>query len=572
MAEQKKEVEAQKTKELAKQIQQEREQEELERISGKKSTTLDRGIDWMYQQGGANSEVAKQDAERRAEEFLLGKEFVGGGATAGDFDNGDQDQGIHNVLQQQQQQQPPPQEDNKPEADASRTAAVAEASVKDRNEDFRMRVEDPMFMVSQKQREKEVQHEKTKALYERVVGYQEDDDDDDDGEDRRAAKKERKRRKKQKKKDRKERKRRHRKEKNYRSDEDTKSENDNDSHDSRSHDSKDDRRHSSHRNRRRRSSSRSPTPSDRYEERSRHKRSRHRSPSYDRDEGRPSSDEESRGHGHRSYEKSSRRGSHHHENFIRRRNKDDRRYDDRNRGRGDYEEDRRHRSRDYEEHHSHHHRGTDHRGSRDMDRDQGHAESKRSHRDYDNNDGSHYRSRDDHRRRSRSREREVDRHHRQQSDRERSSNQKHAEDSKSHKMESYGLQGKATGTSTGPRDLGPNQELLKKKRDAQEAEKIRVKALASNRRRKTGAERAQALEEMQANAEKRDQHRLQQTESSAKGKADDAAAANAGAPKANASFLKDLTQEAHGLTGSSSLSSRVAQNRHTNQRLHDSFL
>ena len=100
MAEQRKQAEAQKTQELAKQIQQEREQEELEKISGKKGPKLDRGIDWMYQ--GPTGELAKEDSERKAEEFLLGKEFVGEGATQGDFDNGDQDQGINTVLRQQE--------------------------------------------------------------------------------------------------------------------------------------------------------------------------------------------------------------------------------------------------------------------------------------------------------------------------------------------------------------------------------------------------------------------------------------------------------------------------------------
>jgi hypothetical protein len=39
-----------------------------------------------------------------------------------------------------------------------------------------------------------------------------------------------------------------------------------------------------------------------------------------------------------------------------------------------------------------------------------------------------------------------------------------------------------------------------------------------------------------------------------------------------AAFLNDITKQTHGLAGNESLSSRVAQNRHTNQRLHDSFM
>eukprot|EP00543_Licmophora_paradoxa_P015435 CAMPEP_0202464452 /NCGR_PEP_ID=MMETSP1360-20130828/62004_1 /ASSEMBLY_ACC=CAM_ASM_000848 /TAXON_ID=515479 /ORGANISM="Licmophora paradoxa, Strain CCMP2313" /LENGTH=50 /DNA_ID=CAMNT_0049087761 /DNA_START=1 /DNA_END=150 /DNA_ORIENTATION=- len=50
MAEQQKEKEEQKTKELAQQIKLEREREEFDRISGKKRKG-DRGIDWMYENG-----------------------------------------------------------------------------------------------------------------------------------------------------------------------------------------------------------------------------------------------------------------------------------------------------------------------------------------------------------------------------------------------------------------------------------------------------------------------------------------------------------------------------------------
>ena len=189
MAEQRKEAEANKTKELAKQIKQEREQEELDRISGKK-TVKDRGIDWMYQ-GGTAGDLAKEDAEKKAEEFLLGKEYVGEGAVQGDFDDGDKKEGINNVVAQAAVQ---PEQNQQQQ---SQDNWLNEPSVKDRNENFRLRVEDPMFVVSQKEREKIQKHEKTKALYDRVVGPA-DSDSDDDEEDRRRAKKEKKRHKKKK--------------------------------------------------------------------------------------------------------------------------------------------------------------------------------------------------------------------------------------------------------------------------------------------------------------------------------------------------------------------------------------
>jgi hypothetical protein len=153
-------------KELARQIQQEREQDKLDRISGKK-------IDWMYQ-GGTPGDLAKEDAERKAEEFLMGKEFAAEGAAVGDFDNGDQKQGIHKVVACQQAAEAAHNDDT------AVTHVDLEPSVKDRNETFCLRVEDPMFLVSQNHREKVVKHEQTKALYECVVSPTTGDDPDED--------------------------------------------------------------------------------------------------------------------------------------------------------------------------------------------------------------------------------------------------------------------------------------------------------------------------------------------------------------------------------------------------------
>ena len=63
-----------KTSELAKQIQQEREEHELQQIAGNTTTKkLDRGIDWMYNGQYKDSQMAKDDAAKQAEEYLLGK-------------------------------------------------------------------------------------------------------------------------------------------------------------------------------------------------------------------------------------------------------------------------------------------------------------------------------------------------------------------------------------------------------------------------------------------------------------------------------------------------------------------
>jgi hypothetical protein len=522
IAEQRKEAEAQKTKELAKQIQQEREEEELEKISGKKGPKLDRGIDWMYQ--GSTGELAKEDSERKAEEFLLGKEFVGDGATQGDFDNGDQDQGINTVLRQQEAHAAVDQGD----AAASSSAFANEPSVKDRNEDFRMRVEDPMFMVSQKQHEKEVRHDKTKALYERVVGYHEDGNGGDkpnNEEDRvlkkkKASKKEKKRHKKQK---------------------TSKSSKHNRDHEDDSDDScsGDDTRRRQERHRQR---SRSPNLD-------RHRSKRHkRSPSYDRHRSRSDEDEDSR--------------------HIRR---------DRHRShRGDedrYSKRSRHDHHDREEVSSSRGRRSSRRDRSDSEDD--HKDSRRTRRQHDDDD-------DDDRRRhhdDRDHKRHHDDKHREHHDRRHSRNEDRTQHGHHHskpaagespahtpKKEGYGLKGASVTVDRG--NLGPSRDLLAKKRDEREAERRKIRETASSRGQRTAAERAKALEEMQANARKREESRSKGHDSK---KYDDE-----GEPSprkgADASFLKDITRQTHGIgEGSQTLASRVAQNRHTNQRLHDSF-
>ena len=51
----------------------------------------------MYQ-NGTSTELAKEDAAKKAEEYLLGKEYVGEGAIQGDFHDGNQNEGIHSAL------------------------------------------------------------------------------------------------------------------------------------------------------------------------------------------------------------------------------------------------------------------------------------------------------------------------------------------------------------------------------------------------------------------------------------------------------------------------------------------
>ena len=465
MAEQRKEAEANKTKELAKQIQQEREREELDRISGKK-TVMDRGIDWMYQ-GSAAGDLAKKDAEKRAEEFLMGKEYVGEGATQGDFDDGDQKQGIHNVVAHAAAAQPEEQNDE----------WYNEPSVKDRNENFRLRVEDPMFLVSRQEQEKINKHQQTKALYERVVGHVESDSDGGEDKGRRKEKK------------------RHKKKRSKRDDDiDRKS-----------------------RRRRRHSRSRSN------ERRHKHRR---RERSYSRSRSR-SRGEDSPGRRHKDDRRRDDKYSRYREEKSRRRDYDnDRRDNHRRRDYGDH----RHRSTEGSEERYHRRRDEDRRNRSD---DRGHHEKERSH------------------------------HH----EYERES--QHEKEYLRMKKDGYGLKG-ATTSTVNKNDLGPSKELLLKKRDEREAERRRIRETASKRRTKNDEDRARALQEMQADSRQRDETMKLHAAYRRKPDEDDDEAPT----KGKASFLDDITKQTHGISGdgSASLSARVAQNRHTNQRLHDSFL
>lgn len=448
MAEQQKEAEQQKTKELAKQIQQEREQEELDKIAGKKSSTLDRGIDWMYQHG-SHTEVAKEDAAKKQEEFLLGKDFVAGDTATGDFDNGDQTAGIHNVMAHQEQ---PAQQEQQ--------VSHYEPSVKDRNESFRMRIEDPMFAVSRQQYDKEQKHDQIKALYERVVGNAAADSDDSAGDSGRG-KKERKRNKKK----------------------------------------------------------RSSRDKDHHRKRKKSRHSRNRSPSYER---------------HRSGTNSSRR---------------DRRSPSlsvSDNSRHSYQDSHRHSRRQEDRSHR--------RFSREEDDHDRHSSGRREVIDDDKRYGHSSRER------TRFQGEESGRNH-------------DARQNDSRKKEGYGLK-RATATSSSSttitrntKELGPNQELLEKKRQERETERRRIRDTASSRRRTTGEERARALREMQDDARKRDE-RARRTSGMRRHNEEETPS------RQGASFLTDMTKQTHGIAGNSSvsLSERLRQNIHTNQRSHESFL
>jgi len=472
IAEQQQEHEAAKAKELAREIQQEREAEEFNKIAGK-SSVKDRGIDWMYQQG-TSTELAKEDATKKAEEYLLGKEFVGEGAVQGDFHDGNQKEGIHSALSKKEPPVATSEIAQKKDVTTS-SYGPAQDSVQFRNENFRMRVEDPMFAVSQREREKKDQRDKTSALYDRVVGPAGSSDDDSSTDSRKRSKKDRKRRKKKKKKK-----------------------------SSRSRRDYDDKERSSRR-RRRRSRSRSRSRS--------RTRSRSRSRSNDRHQ-RYSRDNDSLSDG----------------SYHRRRDRYDDRHNDRYRDsdRKSHHRDRNHR-RDYDD-------NRDYRSRRDGYRKNDYSRRDRRERDYD----------------------------RASSNPEKASPPK---DDRSKKMDGYGLKGGSVKTSAN-RDIGPSKELLRKKREEQQNLRNRNMQIGRSRSKMTGEERAAALREMQSDARKRED-RMEKKASYRKGDDDD----DRSSERKGASFLSEINNKVNGMNADgSSLSSRVAQNRHTNQRLHDSFL
>lgn len=149
LAEQRKEAEDRKTRELAQQIQQEREEAE---IKGKK----DRGIEWMYEGQSKDSNIFKEDKDKEKEEYLLGKKYApaGGEVTGGDFVT-QEDEGVNKIVEKVSSRVVQEQEYNEP-------------TVAQRNEAFRVRHEDPMFVVALETRHKQRDEEKKRSLQERL--------------------------------------------------------------------------------------------------------------------------------------------------------------------------------------------------------------------------------------------------------------------------------------------------------------------------------------------------------------------------------------------------------------------
>lgn len=85
----------------------------------------------------------------------------------------------------------------------------------------------------------------------------------------------------------------------------------------------------------------------------------------------------------------------------------------------------------------------------------------------------------------------------------------------------------------------------------------------------TEEERAAALQAMERDASKRDELLNQAVAAKRRHHDDDEHAAHS---SGKASFLQDMAEQTHGIREGGSLASRVAKNRHTNQKLSDKFL
>ena len=580
VAEQREEQEKAKAQELAKQIQQEREQEELDKIAGKSSgSRMDRGIDWMYHGHEKESEIAKQDAAKKSEEYLLGKEFVPDTVKGDLAAAAEETQGMNAVVTTASTQQ---STDNLEDGE-SKPPAWSEPSVAERNEAFRMRHEDPMFAVTHQQVQKKQEFEKKKELFERVTGKtaitiskeERAKLDEDRRERKRKHKKRHKKEHKRHKKDHKSRKRDRRERRRHSSDEE----------DDYSRGSYDESFNSYEEYRRHRS--RSPE---------RHRRSdRHHQRERSRSREKYNSDEGSKGYDYRPYrhhpsQEDSRSGRsygdlprdsfgraippgrdmdrHHHYEDRRRYTNDERTHRDSWHRSGSFSPDR--------------HRTRSRSPPRRYRREEGparrrnyspHRSPNSSIHPDESNRGRHSQPRRDDavanrkappEERMRQREKE-----RRQEDRP-SVDQKTPPppEAPAHsvtKQKGYGLQG-ASNVSKPLRaeDLGPDRELLRKKREAKEAEKKQHRERAM-KRAMTTEERENALRAMQEDAESRfheSRSRPRQSDEPAEEPKDGQAA-----------FLNDMSRQVHGVSeGSMSLQERVSQNRMSNQRRHEGFL
>ena len=579
IAEERKKNEERKTHELARQIQAEREQEELDKITNQngKQKRLDRGIDWMYSGQNPQSDVAQRDAEKQAEEYLLGKEFTGCHGShsrpSGDLAQADQDnEGFRKVLAGKAAQATAADL-----ATNESTVFLAESSVAERNEAFRLRHEDPMFAVSMAAAEKKRASERTKELIERVTGaVVEVDQRLKEDEEKISRSKERKSHKGKKKKS----KKKHSKKRHHRPVHDYESETSHDEADSKSCDS--DRKNR-----------------DRF---------------YREEDRRTHRDDDRRHHHHSQIDHNAKR------NRRSESPRDDRKrkkYDDD--GSYPYREDihssqnAREWKRDYaarselkptNDYHRKKRHNESAKGEQEGERafsqassqsrgdygDRGMKASGRKDRDdYDIDIGNDIQ--DDRKQPAQ----DTSRRQNSPSSSRRSMPQRHQDDNRSNhepkylscklypptnelkKPPGYGLQGQTRNSmepSHSDNMLGPHQDVLHRRRKEKENERRRLRESASTRRPMTARERDEALQQMKYNAHLREQDTANRQLRPNDDNEDGERSRTMGNFHAPASFLQEVAQKTHGVHGDTvSMAQRISQNRNKQQRRsHEAFL
>ncbi len=153
LAEQRALQEEGRVKELQRQIQLDREQEEMNRITGqdKKKGALDKGIDWMYSEGGG-----MKTSEELNEEFLMGKKFTGRDfmQQAAAVDEKAKKEGSINLILESVAENPSTFNSStvqEPAAVPVKNDIQKVANYDDdalaRNREFHLRYEDPMYLV-----------------------------------------------------------------------------------------------------------------------------------------------------------------------------------------------------------------------------------------------------------------------------------------------------------------------------------------------------------------------------------------------------------------------------------------
>jgi len=132
------------------------------------------------------------------------------------------------------------------------------------------------------------------------------------------------------------------------------------------------------------------------------------------------------------------------------------------------------------------------------------------------------------------------------------------------------LQGSTRKADYKTTSLGPDESLLRQKRREKEAQRSNHSSSShkkDRRSRMTPAEKEEVVRQMQYNASRRDHDRHESIHNKTHEKHD----VKRNDIRPTGAFLNEFASRAHGIERNSvSMATRVARNRHSNQRSHDS--